>query len=264
MPYAATPTTTINFEALYDAIEKAAGRGVNRTGVKALRIARHKAPVRKVFSGGRQTLRPLSAKEVRGAQVAFRAAFPQTKAFDLWEERGGNKAVQFRNQANTVYGRSSKRTNTLAARQVVEDPYGHHLKNPYYARSLSARGRYELKTARAVFEPQEQTREERADFAAAGRQSGREGGQFERLSVVEQPKLQLGGALRDSIELVDDSEGEMVKVSVTAGNERVHYAKYVEFGTRHAPAQPFLRPAIKEVRGDLGPNVRAALASLRG
>ncbi|MCP8316514.1 MAG: hypothetical protein H3Z51_06605 [archaeon] len=48
------------------------------------------------------------------------------------------------------------------------------------------------------------------------------------------------GALRDSI-----------RPSMGMVEARVPYAKFVEYGTRRMKAQPFLRPAISEMIGDL-------------
>lgn len=52
------------------------------------------------------------------------------------------------------------------------------------------------------------------------------------------------GALRDSItHEVGDVSG-VLTLRLSAGDERIDYAKYVELGTRHQQAQPFLRPAV--------------------
>lgn len=50
------------------------------------------------------------------------------------------------------------------------------------------------------------------------------------------------GRLRSSISssgLQRDSRGAYVRVGTN-----VHYAGHVEFGTRHSPAQPYMRPAL--------------------
>lgn len=36
--------------------------------------------------------------------------------------------------------------------------------------------------------------------------------------------------------------------TLTAGNEKVDYAAYVEYGTANSPAQPFITPAIESVK----------------
>lgn len=49
------------------------------------------------------------------------------------------------------------------------------------------------------------------------------------------------GRLRSSIEMVDgrDAHGYFVEIGTN-----VEYAPYVEFGTQHSPAQPFIRPGL--------------------
>jgi HK97 gp10 family phage protein len=49
------------------------------------------------------------------------------------------------------------------------------------------------------------------------------------------------GALKESIEVII---GDM-EITVTAGNQDIDYADYVEFGTINQKAQPFLTPAFE-------------------
>lgn len=73
---------------------------------------------------------------------------------------------------------------------------------------------------------------------------------------------QIGGALKNSIEVED-----VVAVSdgyagyVTAGNAKVYYARFQEFGTAHNRAHPFMRPALYESRADFKRLVEAAIKS---
>lgn len=46
------------------------------------------------------------------------------------------------------------------------------------------------------------------------------------------------GRLRDSIEIERDGDGRRI-------GSKLNYAIYVEVGTRHEPAQPYLRPALQ-------------------
>jgi HK97 gp10 family phage protein len=64
------------------------------------------------------------------------------------------------------------------------------------------------------------------------------------------------GALRNSI--VGTMTGEAAG-QVTAG---VNYAPYVEYGTAHAPAQPFMIPAAEAVRPSFVAAVAKAVGSL--
>lgn len=68
--------------------------------------------------------------------------------------------------------------------------------------------------------------------------------------------------LTGELELRIHSEvnGGNASVISDAPNERGHsYAAYVELGTGHGPAQPYLYPAFTEHR-DVSPQLRAALA----
>jgi HK97 gp10 family phage protein len=64
------------------------------------------------------------------------------------------------------------------------------------------------------------------------------------------------GELRDSIEAKREGVGEY---SVGAGK---FYAIFVEFGTVHVPARPFLVPAAEEARGEIQAIAAAALRKL--
>lgn len=53
------------------------------------------------------------------------------------------------------------------------------------------------------------------------------------------------GRLRASISLEEESMGNgLIRVLV---GTNVDYARFVEFGTSNQPAQPYLRPALREV-----------------
>lgn len=90
---------------------------------------------------------------------------------------------------------------------------------------LTARGRWELKTGRATFR--------------------RPGG-----------RSTLGGRLRGEIH-VDPAEGGG-PTWVAKVVSPTPYAKYVEFGTRRSRAQPYLRPALSQVRESFRTRMKAA------
>lgn len=65
--------------------------------------------------------------------------------------------------------------------------------------------------------------------------------------VLKKPRmidgaLYSGGRLRQSI-TVQQRDADTYRVG-----SNVEYAPYVEFGTRHQAAQPFMRPALEKVR----------------
>jgi len=89
--------------------------------------------------------------------------------------------------------------------------------------ALSGRGRYEVRSGRALTK------------------SGR-----------------VGGTLRREIRTIPASAGQHPYLHAAVISP-TPYAKYVEFGTRHAAAQPFLRPALAMVKGDFKKEMRRAL-----
>ena len=66
----------------------------------------------------------------------------------------------------------------------------------------------------------------------------------------------LGGRLRGEIHMVPAEGGGPRWVAKVVSPTR--YAKYVEFGTRHSRAQPYLRPALSQVRESFRERMRAA------
>ena len=84
-----------------------------------------------------------------------------------------------------------------------------------------------------------------------GNKSFSSGRLFAPQEYVATSILRVGGNLKHSVRADRDvtENGTEISGSVTAGGILgVDYAKYVEFGTRHAPAQPFLRPALNSAR----------------
>lgn len=67
------------------------------------------------------------------------------------------------------------------------------------------------------------------------------------------------GALRDSVqyEIVETPSGLHLKIQV--GSVVADYAGYVEYGTAHEAARPFVRPVINARRAPLPAEIAAAL-----
>jgi HK97 gp10 family phage protein len=74
---------------------------------------------------------------------------------------------------------------------------------------------------------------------------------------------QLAASIRREVVHAD---GDVAVVAVKAGGRGAHggrpVAQFVEFGTSRTPAQPFLRPALREQRAPVLRAVRATVASL--
>lgn len=85
-------------------------------------------------------------------------------------------------------------------------------------------------------------------------------GRYELKSGRAIHKGELGGRLRDEIQPTEaEIEGHHIVARVVSPTP---YAKYQEFGTRHNPAHPYLRPALHdsvgEIKTDVGQSVAAA------
>lgn len=180
--------------------------GVNATAEEAAVIARQKAPVRKVFKGGRGRATMQSGVEAK-AEAQLRR--------DLGLGAGPVR-VQ-RGNASPVH--SIMKYRELASSGQLRSG----------APELTSRGRYELRTGRA-------------NFTGPGGTT-------------------LGGRLRGEIRVVPaEGRGPRWVAKVVSPTR---YAKYVEFGTRHSRAQPFLRPALSQVRESFRGRMRAAAGSGR-
>jgi HK97 gp10 family phage protein len=69
----------------------------------------------------------------------------------------------------------------------------------------------------------------------------------------------VGGTLRDEITATPARiEGSLIEATVISPTA---YAKYQEFGTRHNPAHPFLRPALEESRTQIVESLSKAVSA---
>lgn len=192
---------TFNGAAVWAGMQTRIIAGLNASAAEAEGIAIGKAPVRKVFVGGRGLANLQSNVEVK-AEAAMRRTV-------------GLAAGPVRTQRTAA----SPVHSIMSLRQLK----GGGLSSG--APNLTVRGRAELKSGRA-------------NFTSAG-------------------KTSLGGRLR----------GEIHSVPVEGGGTRwearvespTRYAKYVEFGTRHSRAQPYLRPALAQVRASFRARMVAAV-----
>lgn len=292
---------TLDVGILRDQIIDSAVTAVNATAEDAADIARQKVPIRKVFKGGRQTVRFKTADEIerdRGlraklglapeilatpeavARVRAGKINPKSSTRIGGEEFGFARTVEHAGRIHTVHrdiaGQHTNtshqdrprnfqnRANRSLQQRLMREGYGGQgrLKSEAAEGRLTARGRYELKTERAV-----SRRLVAADTTAVLTGDIRGGGS---LKVIETrfrhgpPKL--GGALHDSIHVERASAGDFpnIKASIVAGGEDAPYAKFQELGTRHNPAHPFLRPALAAVKDALPGNVVRALRRTLG
>jgi HK97 gp10 family phage protein len=266
----------VSFDAamVYGAVLRRVDKVVNKAGRIALGSARERAPVRKIFKGGRQSApRFYTLPEAKAELPAFLRSMGQnpnararagqmTKSEAMtqllrtpistsrnransWQRTGtvSKPTAPYRRRAldDLRQPRKDKDGNSIfvTLRSIEATRPGLRLFDRSAESELTSRGRYELKHAL------------RRKSISFGQSAKAEGSLHDEVTGKPTPgsEGQLGGHLRKSIEMVIASTADHPKVSIVAGGDDAPYARFVEFGTRHAAAQPFLRPALKHVEG---------------
>lgn len=223
--------SVINIGAVMAAVARAEQVALEEVAAQVVAEARARAPVRKVFkeaSGFRRRFRPLTPLErnlaIRRAQAYQGYNDFQRKRSVAYLRNYARAEVPRRGSANAI-GRSRTLRRLGIERGGVFRPRvdavrsGTGYTSPSLNPLLTARGRYEVRSGRAIHK----------EVLASGA-----------------VRVQVGGRLKASIEsegVVSTGQGATVKV--TAG---VRYAKFVEFPTTHNAAQPFLLPALHDNR----------------
>jgi HK97 gp10 family phage protein len=239
----------IDFEAMALAIFERAvtalGAGANIVETQA----KHMAPVRHIFAGDRYTIRAKKASEIeadrtiraqlglsiegsldnpRPKTVRTKSSLRYSDPTNRWAGTYGKRpAPQWRERRLAAAAQHlSDYTAEMAARKGGEMPQ---------MTVLDKRGAYEVKRA----------------LAGGGGRSARS---------LRWGHAYVGGNLRNSIHaLPATTSGGVAEVWVLAGGEEAPYAKYMEFGTRHAAAHPFLRPALAESKAEIVGRIAAAI-----
>lgn len=223
----------IDWTKVEQAISRALAKELNHIGADIHAAAIARAPVRRVFKGGRRHNQPyevfiqqvsanvgmfvprghapnftaISSNSVHSANVRLKRS-----KVDLWQPylKVGGRFQQVKGAREVVTHSVNGQEHTHMAHMGM---YG----------QLSSQGRYEL------------AHPHRANSAIY--------------------MGTLGGRLRRSIEMKQATADDL-EVSVYT---EVPYAKYVEFGTRRSVAQPFLRPALMSQRSKLVSRLRAGV-----
>lgn len=274
-----TNVSIVSTRIIRETIEYACSAGVNEVASRAHQQALKDVPVRKVFRygrgprtgervQGRQDTRPLSIQEAL-AEAGTRRKLGLPSAFEETasgrRRLGSQPLVQtalFPGNYRTRDRANSNDSRSLERRQAFSIAGRNRLVTLSQSNVLTSRG-----IVRTIQVPEitEKSREAESDLSARGRYELK---RRKNSAIVKLPGEQgktLGGALRKSLMLVDARPGgKLIKATISAGNEEVTYAKYVEFGTRRSRAQPFLRPALAQAREELMETVMANLRSLGG
>jgi HK97 gp10 family phage protein len=251
---------TINFSLIQDSIEFAIVAAVNQTVDQAYAHAQQKVPVRKVFKGGSRRFKTLprlgqaeidkgivvgtpqwerfqqikAAREITDLPKGTAHYLPsnRTQTNRPWANRyfplPGSLSRQSRTGLTTgpvPKGRKQLAQALDLRRRVVEG-------NADAIAFLDARGRYELKRVGTTKNPS-------AIFPG---------------DLGDRQVMRLGGRLKGEMDTERASYGTGPRFE-GAVTSKTPYAKYVEFGTRYAAAQPYLRPALDSVRNRFRENI---------
>jgi HK97 gp10 family phage protein len=270
-------------EKVYQAVGAVVGQVLSQTVDMTENMAVHRAPVRRVFAGGRSTKRTLTMSELQAETPSLLRAMTATARKSAVREmratgagvptfRIGTEVITHPNRANTWRASSiDRRVQSVpgttfrlahAYGDLIAVPKGvgnFELINPAAVFGLNKEGRRSLRKAKIAVRDN------------ALRDIGRGALSIEPVFNTEHrmgiPRkefagvdVRLGGNLRASIHQVGPNfDGARVRFRIVAGGQRAPYAKFMEFGTRYVAAKPFLRPALKHAETRLPQRMRSAL-----
>lgn len=245
-------TLTVLKQRLHIAIESTINNAANQIWVDAVK----RAPTRKVFAGekghgGRNQVRAAIASDLNfvGSSRAGRA-LAKAGSDEIVVKRSRINAVNARSNAmEPSYRAEQKRAkydpDFILPREVNIGSQGRVLgmSDPRVESALSTRGRYELNRRRTT-----EKYPESPIFSVSGG--------VDRASS-EAGLVTLGGRLKKEIFLTPLQHRGSTTFRRVVSPTR--YAKYVEFGTRYAAAQPYLRPALAQQHTHFVDNLRKNL-----
>ena len=204
---------TFNAQGIYNRIAARVEAAVTETAHLIAEDARERAPVRKVFQGSRGHASLQSHEEV-AAEAAIRS-------------RLGLAPGPVRTQRTPA-----SRVHRFGPRRLLASPAF----DPRVSRFRGESGRFEANSGQA---------RSRLVFDTPTTRRGRYELKTGRANIFVNGQAFVGGRLRREI-TAGAAEGGPVYVAQV--RSPTPYAKYVEFGTRHNRAQPYLRPAIAAQR----------------
>ena len=208
-------------------IKQAAEQSLSRGAEMVAAAAKQRAPIRKIFGGGRRRVRFRTSAEINADRQLRKDLDlgPETLAPKTLKARPGSPGA--RGYARSVVMPDTANRDVDEMRRINTRRRGlNRLVHPEAVQRLSRQGRYEV-------------RSKRADFNGM-----------------------VGGRLRGEITAIRARRmsGHRIEARVISPTP---YAKYQEFGTRHHPAHPFLRPGLRESRAqviaDLKSSIRGAI-----
>lgn len=238
-------------------IRKEIFRELEHIGNDAAVDAAQLAPIRRVFKGSRRIVRPISRERI-AAEAKIRQELGVGGSVERTQgsrqaQRRMESRMATRSFGKNPYDNPNDWRHAIRAREIVgptmtvplvlgqpqgsmrtflTPPERMRMRSRLAHAKLRSEGRWELKNARQVgFGTLEDTPDQIKKQRTAVIRIGN--------------KFYLGGRLKASIKPLplESAGAHKERAWVIAG---AYYAKYVEYGTRHAAAQPFMRPALKK------------------
>lgn len=229
----------LDVAAIISAVQSAEEAALDEVADFIAEDARSRAPIRKVFKeakGFRRKFRPLTSPEkalaIKRAVAYYGPGTFKARAVAANIANYGRAELRRPGSANAlVRSRTLRHLGTISggrfSARVDAVRFGRGYQSASLHPLLTARGRYEVSSGRAI---------------------------HHAVTDAGDVRVQIGGALKASIGqegVVVQGDGATVDISA-----RIRYAKFVEFPTTHNAAQPFLLPALHDSRARL----RSALA----
>jgi len=236
-------------EAIFEAATDALGQGAQVVEARAKQLA----PVRNLFTDTKYSIRFKRVSEIEHDRImrthlglgpdlatkmpktSYDRSSPSRASDKYWQITGGRPPAHWARRTMNPDSRSgganwllANYKEEMAARKGARQAKQYRAPEPT---TLSRRGAAEVKSGRAAY--------------------------MSKVGAVS--RMTIGGRLRGEIfstpAVPKGKRAEAWVISPT------RYAKYMEFGTRHNAAHPFLRPALHESRETIVSLVRAAVAN---
>ncbi len=246
----------LNIPLIMARINGAAEETLDTIGDLIAADARYRAPIRKAFkekAGYKRKFRDLTPSEKSQATNRANNYYTHIQP-DEFKRRRAVSHIQ--NYARVQIRRPSS-ANTIANSKTLR-----HLGVESRGRFTSTTGAtrvYSAKTGKLGFNPGPVASEA---MTSRGRSEARSGASIHRAEGSSGTNIQIGGALKASIESSGAIQTGMGWV-VTVG-AYIRYAKYVEFPTVRTASQPFLLPALHDQRQKLKQTFSANLRKAFG
>lgn len=260
----------IDGQKIVSGLAQAVERAMNKTLNEMFVMAVEKAPVRKVFKGGRERFRFATLEETELARRAVRQIgksrdqmitprfIPAPPGFTgSPNSREGKQFYRIREDKSSPLRNYRDRTGREFSKLNPQKPTGRNRANDLIPKLTIQSGSRRGQRVRGDFREYANPFQDSAPGKLRHRiaeENLTSRGKYEVRTRRAQHIFTAGGALRNSIrvdpaQIVIATGGKVsVRGRLLAGSRKVPYARYVELGTSKMAARPFLIPALHAAR----------------